>query len=280
MPFLVADGFSNKAWGLARSRGILATTTSHLFGEEIAKALRDLISLLTDTGATASVNPDHVERVLNGLTRIEGAANNLRGALFEIIVGSLAKDVEGGYMRAGEKWRDYETGGSAETDVLLDKPEGRGVLVIECKAKISGARVTLEEATKWRDDRVPLLHKILRHESRLAGKPFAFELWTNGPIDPEAVKYLEVYPPSQDYAVAWKDGAGMKPHVDKASSPAIRRAMGEHYFHHPLAKIAAQAEREAARAGTVSQDQQGILEGTQIGQSEAGLSSARNDLSV
>lgn len=245
MPFLVADGFSSKAWGLARSRGILATTTSHLFGEDVAKALRDLISLLTDTGATASVNPDHVERVLNSLPRIEGAANNLRGALFEIIVGSLVKDVEGGYLRAGEKWKDYETGRSAETDVLLDKPDNKGVLVIECKAKIPGARVTLEEATKWRDDRVPLLHKILRHESRIAGKPFTFELWTNGPIDPEALKYLKAYPPSPDYAVAWKDGAAMKPYVDKAPSPAIRRAMSEHYFHHPLAKIAAQAEREA-----------------------------------
>ncbi|WP_210187777.1 hypothetical protein [Bradyrhizobium sp. Rc2d] len=135
--------------------------------------------------------------------------------------------------------------------MLLDKPDDKGVLVIECKAKIPGARVTLEEASKWRDDRVPLLHKILRHESRLAGKPFTFELWTNGPIDPDAVKYLKAYPPSQDYAVAWKDGAAIKPYVDKASSPAIRRAMGEHYFHHPLAKIAAQAEREAQPAAAV-----------------------------
>jgi hypothetical protein len=36
----------------------------------------------------------------------------------------------------------------------------------------------------------------------------------------------------------------MKPYVEKASSAA----MSEHYFHHPLAKIAAQAAREAAPA--------------------------------
>ncbi|MDA9415113.1 hypothetical protein XH81_09675 [Bradyrhizobium sp. CCBAU 25360] len=244
MPFLVADGFAGKAFGLARSRGILATTTSHLFGEEVAKALRDLIALLTDTGATASVNPDHIERVLKSLTRIEGAANNLRGALFEIIVGSLAKDVEGGYLRSGEKWKDYETGRTAETDVLLDRPHDKGPLVIECKAKIPGGRVNLEEVQKWREDRVPLLHKIFRTDGRLSGRHVTFELWTNGPIGADALAWLEAYPATKDYSVGWKDGDALKPYVEQASSAAIRRAMSEHYFHHPLAKIAAQVARE------------------------------------
>ena len=248
MPFLVADGFTGKGFGLARSRGVLATTTSHLFGEEVAKALRDLISMLIDTGATASVNPDHVERVLNSLTRIEGAANNLRGALFEIIVGSLVKDVEGGYLRSGEKWKDFETGRMAETDVLLDRPDDKGLLVVECKAKIPGARVNLEEVQKWRDDRVPLLHKIFKTDGRLSGKHVTFELWTNGPIDADAVAWLDAYPAATDYSVGWKDGDAMKPYVEKASSAAIRRAMSDHYFHHPLAKIAARAAREAAPA--------------------------------
>ncbi len=129
------------------------------------RGLRDLINLLTDTGARASVNPEHIERVLNSLTRIEGTANNLRGALFEIIVGSLVKDVEGGYLRAGEKWTDYETRKSVEIDVLLDRPDNNGVLIIECKSKIPGGRVSLEEIKKWRNDRVPLIRKILKNDN-------------------------------------------------------------------------------------------------------------------
>lgn len=243
MPFLIADSFTSAGFGLARSKGILATTVSHLFGEDVAKALRDLIGLLTDTGATASINPEHVERVLNSLTRIEGAANNLRGALFEIVVGSLVKDVEGGFLRAGEKWTDYETRRSAETDVLLDRPDDKGVLVIECKSKIPGARVNLEETRKWREDRVPLLHKILRSEGRFATKSFTFELWTNGHIASDALQWLESVPSTSEYTVGWKDGEAMKPYVDKAASPAIRKAMKEHYFLHPLAKIAATQQR-------------------------------------
>lgn len=34
--------------------------------------------------------------VMRTLSKIEGASANLRGALFELVVGSLVKDVEGG----------------------------------------------------------------------------------------------------------------------------------------------------------------------------------------
>jgi hypothetical protein len=248
MPFLIADAFTSKGFGLARSKGVLATTTAHLFGEDVSKALRDLIRLLTDTGATASVNPERIERILNSLTRIEGAANNLRGALFEIVVGSLVKEVEGGYLRAGEKWTDYETGRSAETDVLLDRPDGKGALVIECKSKIPGGRVNLAEVQKWRDDRVPLLYKILRADNRFAGTPLTFELWTNGPIATDALEWLKSLPHSEDYAIDWKDGEAMKIYVDRASSPSIRNAMREHYFRHPLAQLAAKDMAPASAA--------------------------------
>jgi hypothetical protein len=237
MPFLIADGFTSPGFGLARTKGILATTTAQLFGEDVAKALRDLISLLTDTGARASVNPEHIEHVLNSLTRIEGAANNLRGALFEIVVGSLVKDVEGGYLRAGEKWTDIETRRSAEVDVLLDRPDEKRALLIECKSKIPGSRVNLQEIQKWRSDRVPLLHKILRSDSRFADKKLTFELWTNGPIASDALEWMKTVPVADDYTVGLKDGEAMKTYVDKASSPSIRNAMREHYFRHPLAKI-------------------------------------------
>jgi hypothetical protein len=75
-----------------------------------------------------------------------------------------------------------------------------------------------------------------------------FELWTNGPIAADALKWLESYPVAKDYSVNWKDGDAMKSYVEKTSSAAIRRAMSEHYFHHPLAKIAAQVARDAAPA--------------------------------
>jgi hypothetical protein len=238
MPFLVADGFTTSGFSLAKTKGVLATTTGQLFGEDVAKALRDLITLLTDTGRTASVNPEHVERLLSNLTKIEGAANNLRGALFEIVVGSLVKDVEGGYLRAGEKWRSVVTGRSAEIDVLLDRPDNKGLLIIECKSKIPGARVSLEEVQKWHDDRVPLLHSILRTDGRLHDRSLTFEIWTNGPFADDALGWLGAQPSRPDYVVGWKDGEALKQYTEKASNAAIRKTLNEHYFRHPLARVA------------------------------------------
>ena len=238
MPFLVADGFTASGFSLAKTKGVLATTTGQLFGEDVAKALRDLISLLTDTGRTASVNPEHIERVLSNLTKIEGAANNLRGALFEIVVGSLVKDVEGGYLRAGEKWTSIESGRGVEIDVLLDRPEDKGVLIIECKSKIPGGRVSLEEVQKWHDDRIPLLQSILRTDSRLHDKHLTFEMWTNGPFADDALEWLGVQPARSSYKVGWKDGEALKKYTDKAANAAIRKTLNEHYFRHPLARAA------------------------------------------
>jgi hypothetical protein len=85
MPFLVGEVFTQEGFALAKQKGILPVTTTNLFGVEIAKALKALIQLLADTGERAAVNPEYLEQVLNSLTRIEGAANNLRGALFDQI---------------------------------------------------------------------------------------------------------------------------------------------------------------------------------------------------
>ena len=95
-------------------------------------------------------------KVMQVLTRIEGASANLRGALFELVTGSLVKDVEGGYLKTGQKIIDRGTGRKAEVDVQLDKENNAGFLIIECKAKSPGARVSKNDVRKWYSDRVPM----------------------------------------------------------------------------------------------------------------------------
>ena len=117
-------------------------------------------------------------------------------------------------------------------DVLVNN-----LVIIECKSKIPGSRVNLTEVYKWRNDRVPLIYKILRNNEHFANKKLTFELWTNGPIATDAAAWLKADPIVPDYEINWKDGETMKAYVDKASSGAIRKAMSEHYFRHPLARL-------------------------------------------
>jgi hypothetical protein len=52
-------------------------------------------------GAKATANPDQLYQVMTGLTDIEGAANNLRGALYKLTVINLIKDIEGTRVDTG-----------------------------------------------------------------------------------------------------------------------------------------------------------------------------------
>lgn len=237
MPFLVADGFTATGFSLARQKGILATTTAQMFGEEVAKALRDLINLLSNAGATAAVNPEHLERVMGSLTKIEGAAHNLRGHLFELVVGALVKDVEGGYLRAGDEVRDALTRRSAEIDVLLDMPDDKGVLVIECKSKSPTSRIGLPEIQKWREDRVPLLRDILHSNAAYADKKLTFELWTNAPIAGAELEWLESHRAEEGCEIGWRDGEAMKAYLEKSTSKSLIKIMNEHYFRHALVRV-------------------------------------------
>jgi hypothetical protein len=237
MPFLVADGFTATGFSLARQKGILATTTAQMFGEEVAKALRDLINLLSNAGATAAMNPEHLERVMGSLTKIEGAAHNLRGHLFELAVGALVKDVEGGYLRAGDEVRDALTRRSAEIDVLLDMPDDKGVLIIECKSKSPTSCIGLPEIQKWREDRVPLLRDILRSRSAYAAKKLTFELWTNAPIAGAELEWLESHRAEEGCEIGWRDGEAMKTYLEKSTSKSLNKIMNEHYFRHALVRV-------------------------------------------
>lgn len=239
MPMLVADVFTAEGLDLAKSKGILAITVENLFGTELAKALRDLVRLLTDTGATAAVNPDHLSKVLRSLTKIEGAADNLRGALFELVVGSLVKDVEGGSLKTGLKISDLGTSEKAEIDVQLDKRDHAGFLIVECKAKNPGGRVSHKEVKRWYENRVPLIHRILNTSFKEVERPFHFEIWTNGIFAESALTWLEQQSKTCDgYTVDWKDGAALKRYAARASSASLTKMLNEHYFKNPMTSIA------------------------------------------
>lgn len=238
MPMLVADLFSTSGLALAKRKGILAITLENLFGIELAKALQDLVKLLTNAGATASVNPEHLSQVMRVLTKVQGASANLRGALFELVIGSLVKDVEGGYLKTGQRIREMDTGLKAEIDVQLDKKNNAGFLIIETKAKLPGARVSQKDVERWYSNRVPLIYRILNTGYKKVERPFHFEIWTNGTFAASALTWLEAQPKARDgCTVGWKDGAALKTYADRASNVSLREMLNEHYFRSALTSV-------------------------------------------
>lgn len=237
--FLVGDTFQQDAFDFAKQKGIIPVTIENLLGSEISKALSALIKLLSDLGNSASVDSRKIELVLGSLSKIEGASTNLRAAMFELVVGKMVKEIEGGFLICGEKREDPISHRKVEIDIQLNKSPAKDYLVIECKSKIPGARVDLPEVQKWLNDRVPLIFNILTNNGSYLEKEYRFEFWTNGPINDDAIEWLErQVSPSEHYTFAWKDGNAVKEYSLKCKDTSIRKILREHYFNHPLSKIA------------------------------------------
>ena len=237
LPMLVGHVFETEALALLKGKGILAITLRNLFGDELAEALRELVEMLTDLGRKISGNPDILVNVMNSLSKIQGASDNLLGDLFELVIGGIIKDVEGGYLKTGERLLDMQTGQEAEVDVQLDRGVENGVLVLECKAKKPRARVSEKDIKKWYQDRVPLIYSILSNGGTYTKKPFHFEIWSNGQFAASGLSWLKMQKTDcGGYTVGWKEGTELKAYTNKAKNKSLKDMLNEHYFRSALAK--------------------------------------------
>lgn len=186
IPMLIADSFTPEALRECRSRGVIATRPETVFGQDVARALEDLIQVLTNA---ASADSDKLERIFKKLSAIEGEAGNLRGALFELIVGYCVKELEGGEVDIGKVVRNSETAKSAEIDVLCHKQ--RTVRIYECKGYQPTAVVRSDEIERWLKHSIPIIYSTLKREPQFWDVSFAFEFWTTSSFDETSLAMLE-----------------------------------------------------------------------------------------
>ncbi len=233
MPVLLADGYTKEALRAGRAAGVLMATTRNLFGDTIADALNSLIDTLTRAAAVAATNPDRVIGLLTDLKAIEGAAGNLRGALFEMIVGYLVREVEGNSIDIGEIVYDPKTGKSAEIDVRRIK-ERQECWFYECRGRQPDNRISAGEVTKW----LEMVNRIWRYhraEDRFQGCNFGFELWTTGEFDSDALQLLAAEKAKRPrITLNWRNGPEVRQYAKKASRKPILDTLDQHYFKHPL----------------------------------------------
>jgi hypothetical protein len=239
LPMLIADGFTPEALKICRSEGIIATRPESIFGEDVGKALSELLQTLSNAAAISASSPERIEKLFSSLAKIEGSAGNLRGALFEVIVGHLVRSREGGSIDIGEIVLDTETGRRAEIDIRLVKE--RDVAIYECKGYQSSATVSAREVDEWITKRIPIIANAHRQQQRFDGGTLRFEFWTCGGFEPEAMQLInEAKERTKKYQIAWKDGQAISDYAKHIAAPGIRKILSEHYFAHPTVKLASQ----------------------------------------
>jgi hypothetical protein len=235
LPVLFAQGFSGEAITYGHSIGVVLASPQTLFGKHVANAFVDLTKTLANAAAAVSKEPSRLIELLENITEIEGAAGNLRGVLFELIVAFLVRN-EGSSIDMGRKAHDPDTGRSADIDILLVKGN-RQCITYECKGKGPSVSVTLAEVNDW-IRRIPIFKKHIRSQQSLANNDLRFEFWTSGDIDDDALEKLKYEKARRTRdSIDWKDGIQVREFSQKNRDGAVTKAINEHFFRHPLAVV-------------------------------------------
>ena len=240
LPVIVADGFHHDAFKALRANGIIATKPSALFGREIARGLAGLLETLRHASAIAAKNPEVIETLFDQLGKIEGAASNLRGALFELIVGHIAMLQESGSIDVG-KTLNISAEERYEIDVFCVTAET--VRLIECKGYAATHKVDAEELEGWILTKARRLHKNYRSQPSLQNRKFRFEFWTSGGFTEDALQLAEaVSNETSRYTVKLMTGPEIRTLITKVNAKGLGKVFDEHYTKHPVSKLVRQYE--------------------------------------
>jgi len=234
-PILMARGFSGDALTEGHRAGLMLTTPRNLFGKSVSNALEELTRTLSKAAEIAAVDGDRLSWLLDHLAEIEGRAGNMRGILFELIVGHVAKRHFGGSIDIGKAHTNRKSGRAVDLDVIC-VTERPSVHLIECKGKSPGGTVSGEEVTEW-IRKLPVMQDYVASHEHLRERRQTYEIWTTGSFEPDALSVLEAERRTRTRRpICWKDGTAVRKMAAVLRLRSIGEALDQHFMKHPLAR--------------------------------------------
>ncbi|MCM2501569.1 hypothetical protein [Neorhizobium galegae] len=187
LQIFVADRYDQDAFALAKKHGIMPATPESLFGREVAEGLQQLTQVLHE--AATSIDPVKFDFLFRRLGKIEGAAIQLRGTLFEYIVADVARKSFSPTVRLNRKLKNPD-GKEAEVDVMAVK-DNQAVLMIECKGYGPYTTIPDKYMQRWLQHNVPVSFKWLKNNPEYQNLKLRFEFWATGTLSPEAIAMFD-----------------------------------------------------------------------------------------
>ncbi|MCA6116564.1 hypothetical protein J6524_16905 [Bradyrhizobium sp. WSM 1738] len=245
LPVLMADGYTQEAFNLGRSHGLMLATPKNLFGRDVAVGLAMLLETMSKAAAIAVARPEVIGELFDKLGSIEGADRNLRGSLFELVVGHVVQARFGGSIDINHLVR-YDTF-RAEIDVR--RVVSGEVWIYECKGYQPDHLIDAPEVEEWLSRQVPGLYKATKGEERFNSSQVHFEFWTSGGFTDAAIATLEAaQAATKRYAIGWKSGKEVRAELARLSSSGITAMFDQHFLKHPIAVF----DRKYDGTGTVA----------------------------
>jgi hypothetical protein len=248
LQIFVADHFSPAAFALAKKTGIVPATPENLFGEEVGQGLAQLFELLS-TAAEFQVDPETFNFVFERLSRIEGAAVNLRGALFEYLVAEIVRRQSSSpFVRIARTYK-LASGEKVEVDVVSEV-QNVSVTFFECKGHQPAGVLPDQSVEHWLKQTIPRLYEYARTHPEWRSLELAFELWTTGKLSDSAriqVAELSARVRPTKYTVVVREADGIREVAKSLHDRSLLNIFNEHFFEHPFASAERGLEKRHIR---------------------------------
>lgn len=205
IPFFIVDDLDREALGLLKQKGVVVGFIKELFGQKYAEALKELVSILTNAGASLKKSPEKYLDLIQQLKIYnEGLVNNIRGTLFEYMVGHI-HSINCQSIDLGREI--IENNARHEMDILAIYNDR--IVISECKAKKS--QIDIDIIDKWINIKIPAFKNWVDKQETYKKKRLEFEFWSTSGFTETALNKLEKFSKSaQKYKVVYKQAEDMR----------------------------------------------------------------------
>jgi hypothetical protein len=225
---------------------LVPATPETLFGKEVAEGLARLTEVLSDA-ARLSQRPEVFNELFERLGKIEGAATNLRGALFEYLVAQLVRHRHSCTVTNG-KILQGANGEKAEVDVLA-VVANRAVYFIECKGYQPSGIVDDAEVERWLTKHIPFVRKEALQHPDWKSLDLHFEFWTTGKLSLEAsARINDAKRRVSKYQIAYRDAAAVRLYAEEAKDRTLLLTLKQHFLEHPTSTVESDVDMRIGKA--------------------------------
>jgi hypothetical protein len=184
----IAERYTHEALLAAKTAGVLPATPDVLFGKGASAGFMALASVMKDL-AQQTLHPEKFHALFEGLSQVEGAVGNIRGALFEMLVAEVVRRSQPNARIDLNRQCKGNDGHKAEVDVFVTVPH-QPFRLIECKGNHPDVTLSDEEVSLWLDTRILRVRQYLDRTREGPWVKPIFELWHTGHLSTQAMKKI------------------------------------------------------------------------------------------
>lgn len=231
LQIFVAERYDADAFQVLKQNGIIPATPANLFGEEVASGLAELSSVLNNAATLSQVDPAQFDNLFRKLGKIDGAARQLRGTLFEYLAADiLRKSPLAAEIRMNRIYKRGEE--KAEADVVAIEGNRR-ITFVECKGHSPYGATPDDEVIRWLQRSVPIFFSAIKAHPDWRNLEVRFEFWTTAPLSETAVEFLEAARSSINpsrYTIHWRLSSDIRSLCKMTNEAELEKAFCKHFM--------------------------------------------------